>query len=128
MKRQETLTNAIHHATTKVWLSSLALVASLAMSSPTYGLAININASSALSANTAALNAFNRAADRWESIFSDPITVTIDADIYDFGGSNSLGKTSSMNDPAASCGVSKARWYAASCGEWTRRDSTSWFL
>ena len=28
-----------------------------------------------------------------------------------------------MNDPATSCGVSKARWYAASCGEWTRRDS-----
>lgn len=40
---------------------------------------------SSLSANTPALNAFNRAAVQWESRISDPITVTIDGQLAALG-------------------------------------------
>ena len=42
---------------------------------------IVINPGSGLLGNTAALAAFNRAAELWEARISDPITVTIDADM-----------------------------------------------
>src|SRR3954464_1320112 len=42
---------------------------------------IVVNPGAALSANPAALAAFNRAAAQWESRLSDPITVTLNVDI-----------------------------------------------
>ena len=58
---------------------------------------IVIQAGSGLSANTPALNAFNRAAALWESFISDPITVTVAGDLADLApgvlgqaGSNTL--------------------------------------
>ncbi len=46
---------------------------------------IIINAGSGLAGNAAALAAFNRAAQQWESFISDPITITIDADLGSLG-------------------------------------------
>lgn len=46
---------------------------------------IVINAGAGLSGNAAALAAFNRAAQQWEAFFSDPITITIDADLGALG-------------------------------------------
>lgn len=56
---------------------------------------IVINPSAALTANPAALAAFNRAAASWEAKISDPITVTIDAD-FSALGSGILGSTNSV--------------------------------
>lgn len=56
---------------------------------------IVINASSGLTANTAALDAFNRAAARWEALFSDPITITLDGDLANLGSASIIGSTSS---------------------------------
>lgn len=48
-----------------------------------------------LAANTAALDAFNRAADFWEARFADPIAIRIDADLSNQGFQpNVLGETS----------------------------------
>jgi hypothetical protein len=46
-----------------------------------------INPGPALSANAAALAAFNRAATRWDNFIADPIVVTIDADLAALGPS-----------------------------------------
>lgn len=54
---------------------------------------IVINAGSGLQGNTAALEAFERAAVRWESIFSDNITVNIDADLVSFAATGAGGPT-----------------------------------
>jgi hypothetical protein len=51
--------------------------------------------SAALSANVPALNAFNRAAQLWESFISDPITVTINAD-FSALGPGILGSTGAV--------------------------------
>ena len=52
---------------------------------------------SGLSGNAAALAAFERAAAQWEAYFSDPITVTINADLVTFGGSTTvIGSTASV--------------------------------
>ena len=62
-------------------------------------LIVSINAGSNLSSNSAALAAFDRAANRWENIFTDDITVNIDADLQDssvFGSSNTIGSASSV--------------------------------
>jgi hypothetical protein len=56
---------------------------------------IVISAGAALSANPAALAAFNRAALAWEARISDPITITISADLAALG-SGILGSTSSV--------------------------------
>lgn len=62
-----------------------------------HGLDIVINPGTELAGNTAALDAFNRAAVRWESIFSDPITVNINANVFNFGvgNENVIGSASS---------------------------------
>ncbi len=62
-----------------------------------HGLDIVINPGVELAGNTAALDAFNRAAARWESIFSDPITVNINANVFNFGvgNENVIGSASS---------------------------------
>lgn len=57
---------------------------------------ININPGSGLAGNQAALDAFNRAAGQWESIFADPITVTINANLSNLGSSSIIGQASSV--------------------------------
>ncbi len=49
-----------------------------------------------LAANSAALDAFNRAAARWESFIADPITVNINADLASFSSRNTIGSASSV--------------------------------
>jgi hypothetical protein len=56
---------------------------------------IVLNPSPALSANPAALAAFTRAAQNWQSRISDPITITIDAD-FSVLGAGILGSTGSV--------------------------------
>ena len=51
-------------------------------------LTININPTTALGSNQAALDAFERAADSWEALFTDDITVNIDANLASFGTGN----------------------------------------
>lgn len=58
--------------------------------------AINIVAGTTLAANTAALDAFNRAAAQWEAFISDPITVNIDADLANLGNPSVIGQASSV--------------------------------
>lgn len=57
---------------------------------------IVINPGPTLAGNAAALDAFNRAADQWEAFISDPITVTIDAELLNLGASNVIGEASSI--------------------------------
>ncbi|RYG25958.1 PEP-CTERM sorting domain-containing protein [bacterium] len=57
---------------------------------------INIVPNATLSANPTALAAFNRAADRWEAIFIDPVSVQIDAGLAALGA-GVLGSTSSVH-------------------------------
>ena len=64
--------------------------------SQAYGLDIVINAGATLAGNGAALASFNRAAEKWEAIFSDNITVTINADMQNFGNPGIIGATSSV--------------------------------
>jgi len=61
-----------------------------------FALIIEINAGSNLATNSAALDAFYRAADRWEAHLVDPIIVTIDADLANMGDANIIGGTSSV--------------------------------
>ncbi len=56
---------------------------------------IVINPGATLAGNSAALAAFERAAAQWESFFSDPITVNIDADLQSLGSSTIIGQASS---------------------------------
>ena len=58
------------------------------------GLSIVIDPSSALASNSAALAAFDRAADTWKSYFSDPVTINITADLLNLGSSSIIGQTS----------------------------------
>jgi hypothetical protein len=52
-----------------------------ACTSSAFALDVVINPGPTLSANPAALAAFNRAATHWENLLSDPITVTVNGDI-----------------------------------------------
>lgn len=60
-----------------------------------YASNIVINPGAALAANASALAAFNRAAASWGNLFSDPITVTINANLAALGP-GILGSTSSV--------------------------------
>jgi hypothetical protein len=57
---------------------------------------IVINAGSTLAANTAALAAFNRAAAQWEARISDPVTITINADLANLGSTTTIGQSSTV--------------------------------
>jgi len=57
---------------------------------------IVLNAGAALAGNAAALAAFNRAALQWEGFFSDPITITIDANLANLGNPSIIGQASSV--------------------------------
>jgi hypothetical protein len=60
------------------------------------GFNINIVAGSGLAANSAALAAFDRAAAQWEQYISNPITVTINANLGTFSDNNIIGGTSNF--------------------------------
>lgn len=61
-----------------------------------YATTIDVNAGSGLAGNPDALAAFDRAAATWGGLFSDPVTVTINADLADMHSSTILGSTSSV--------------------------------
>ena len=61
------------------------------------GFDIVINPGATLAANAPALAAFERAAATWESLISDPITVTIDADMEDLMDPFVIGQASSVS-------------------------------
>src|SRR4051794_25314620 len=63
--------------------------------SPPTATTINITPGAGLAANTAALAAFNRAANTWAAVFSDPVTINIDANLGSLGP-NIIGQTSSV--------------------------------
>jgi hypothetical protein len=62
------------------WAFALAVTA---ISAP--GMSIVLNANASLSGNAAALAAFQRAANTWQGMFSDPITVNINAGLASLG-------------------------------------------
>jgi hypothetical protein len=57
---------------------------------------ITIEAGAGLAGNAAALAAFNRAALAWSSRLSDPITVTVNADLATLGNPSVIGSASSV--------------------------------
>jgi len=86
--------------------SALAAAATVLLcASSAAALTININPGATLAGNTAALDAFNRAADQWEAVFSDDVTVTIDADLLNLGASNIIGQASSAQLGAGYDGI-----------------------
>jgi hypothetical protein len=72
-----------------------AIIAALT-ATPAFALDIVINPGSALSSNSQALAAFNRAAVQWEALFSDPVTVNISANLVSIANPNVLGQASSV--------------------------------
>ncbi len=60
------------------------------------GFSIVLNPDAGLSSNSAALAAFDRAAARWVSEITNPITVHIDAGLDNLNSPNVLGQTSSV--------------------------------
>jgi hypothetical protein len=75
----------------------LLLIASLLAPSITSGdLIINIQPGANLAANAAALAAFNRAGNQWEALFSDNVTVNINAEIANLGSPTIIGQASSV--------------------------------
>ena len=60
------------------------------------GFNINIVAGAGLASNSAAMAAFERAAQMWEAYIADPVTINIDADLANLGDPNVIGQTSSV--------------------------------
>ncbi len=90
-------------ANSKQWLTvvkklspGLAAIAGLTLTSTAHALTININPLSGLAGNQAALDAFDRAANQWEAIFTDDIVVNIDADLSNLSNPNVIGQASSV--------------------------------
>lgn len=71
------------------------LIALSVVTSSVHALTINVNAGATLTANPAALAAFNQAANQWSSQIADPITVTINADLAPLGA-GVIGQASSV--------------------------------
>ena len=57
---------------------------------------ININAGATLAGNSNAMAAFQRAAQQWVNVFSNPITVTIDADLAPMGSTTIIGQSNAV--------------------------------
>ncbi len=74
-------------------LSSCSLIS---LSSSALNIHINPLSSLGLPANAPALAAFERAASRWESHITDPVSVNIDADLRNLGSSTIIGQASSV--------------------------------
>lgn len=67
----------------------------LVLSAPAaFSMSITINPDAGLGANLDALAAFNRAANTWSSLFTDPIGVTINAGLADLGNPLVIGQAS----------------------------------
>jgi len=62
----------------------------------TSGFNIVITPGAGLQSNTAAMQAFDRAAAMWEARIADPITVYIEADLTAFGSQTIIGQTGSV--------------------------------
>jgi len=75
-------------------LAALLLPLFLLAAQPARGLVINIDAPGL--SGTPALAAFQRAAGAWEAVFSDPVEVTIAAELLALGSPSILGQTSSV--------------------------------
>jgi Ca2+-binding RTX toxin-like protein len=58
---------------------------------------IALNRSASLIANTAASAAFDRAVAYVESLFDDPVTIYIDADVSNLGNTSVIGSTNTVN-------------------------------
>jgi len=71
------------------------LISLAVVTSSVHALDISINPTPALAANPAALAAFNQAASQWEAHITDPITVTIAADLAPLGA-GIIGQASSV--------------------------------
>jgi hypothetical protein len=68
----------------------------LASASSSLSMTITLNADPGLAGNAAALAAFQRAATTWTNIFTDPISVTIDAGLANLGNPNVIGQAGSQ--------------------------------
>ncbi len=73
-----------------------ATVPPLAQGAAVGGFALVINPGPTLASNAPALAAFNRAAQQWEGAISDPITVTVGADMANLGSPTVIGQASSF--------------------------------
>lgn len=62
-------------------LRALVLLSVIGFPARAPALTIAINAGAGLAGNAAAVAAWGRAADQWEAVFTDPVTVSIDADL-----------------------------------------------
>lgn len=69
-------------------------VQTLSVAPPPFNIVITPGAT--LAGNAPALAAFDRAAAQWEAFFSDPITVTINADMVNLGNTSTIGQTGSV--------------------------------
>lgn len=77
-------------------VARLGLLLLLAACVPAAAMRINLIADANLIANTAALNAFDRAAYRWATLFSDPIDIYINAGLSTFADPMIIGSASSV--------------------------------
>ena len=77
-------------------LSALSVACAMSLGTAAHAVSFNINAGAGLAANPEALSAFNRAADVWSNIFSDPVEINLDVDLRSFGQDrqNVLGSAS----------------------------------
>lgn len=74
----------------------VALCAQGLLAPAAFALTIELAPTASLSANSAALGAFTRAAARWSALLGDPISVRIDADFSAIGSSSVIGQASSV--------------------------------
>jgi len=75
-------------------LAAVLVVAAVFAPAPAKALSINIDAPGLVGSE--ALAAFERAANAWERVFSDPVEVNISADLLPLGSPTVLGQTSSV--------------------------------
>lgn len=83
------------HRSRQALAGATLLALALGLPPQSQALTININAGAGLAGNAGALAAWDRAASQWESIFTDPVLVTIDADLADLAA-GILGQASSV--------------------------------
>ena len=77
-------------------VAHLRILLLLAVCLPAAALKIELNPNSGLAANPAALAAFDRAAFRWATLFSDPITIYINAGLSDLSSNYIIGQASTV--------------------------------
>jgi len=72
------------------------------------GFDIVVTAGAALSANAAAMAAFERAVQQWEALFTDPISVNINANLANLQSANTIGTTAAVKLQTAYDGMRNA--------------------